>query len=289
MSVGYHEVCVKSALNKLKRKMPYQWDLNVYRGCQHGCRYCYALYSHQHYEDQNFYQDIHVKTNIVELLEKELKKNSWKQEIINFGGITDCYQPAEAKYEIMPDLLKLLIRYETPAIISTKSILPLRDFDLIRQLADKTYVNIAASVTTVDENLRKGLEPYCAPTKDRFDMLRAFSETNASIGVHMMPIIPYLTDSMDNQRALLEMAKSANASYVLPGVMYLRGVTRPYFMTYVKAHSPDVYKALVALYTRGGAGKPYKMSFYAAYNQLRDEIGLSDSYSKPIKEKLKEK
>ncbi len=71
MSIRYHEVCAKSALNKLRRKLPYQWDLNIYRGCQHGCRYCYALYTHQHYENQNFFQDIHIKTNIVDLLEIE--------------------------------------------------------------------------------------------------------------------------------------------------------------------------------------------------------------------------
>ena len=287
MSIRYHEVCAKSALNKLRRKLPYQWDLNIYRGCQHGCRYCYALYTHQHYENQNFFQDIHIKTNIVDLLEMELKKNSWKQEIINFGGVTDCYQPAEKKYELMPELFKLLIKYKTPAIISTKSVLPMRDFELIKDLSEITYVNIAASVTTLDEDMRKGLEPFCAPTADRFDMLKAFGETSASTGLHMMPIIPYLTDDMDNQNALLKSAKEAQVDYVLPGMMYLRGLTRPYFMTYVKDHYPDKHKALSALYTRGSAGKPYKSQFYEKFNDLRSSYGLSESYSKPIKEKLK--
>lgn len=287
MKVTYHQTCVKSALTKLKRKMPYGWDLNIYRGCQHGCRYCYAIYSHQYFENQNFYSDIHVKTNIVDVLEKELKKDSWNREIINIGGVTDCYQPAEKKYELMPEVLKLLIKYKTPAIISTKSTLPLRDFDLIEELAFMTYVNIAASVTTVDEEMRKGLEPFCAPTKERFEMLKAFSKTNASIGVHMMPIIPYLTDDMENQRALLELAKDAGADYVLAGMMYLRGVTRPYFMTYVKDHYPEAYAKLQKLYTRGGAGKPYKTEFYNKFNEIRDELGLSASYSKPIREKLK--
>lgn len=287
MTIKYHEICAKSALNKVKRKMPYEWDLNIYKGCQHGCRYCFALYTHQHYENQNFYSDIQVKTNIVDVLESELKKLSWNREIINIGGITDCYQPAEKKYELMPEVLKLLIKYKTPAIISTKSVLPMRDFDLIEELASMTYVNIAASVTTMDEPLRKGLEPFCAPTQERFDMLSAFSKTNASVGLHLMPIIPYLTDGMDNQKALLEQAKKANVDYVLPGMMYLRGVTRPYFMTYLKNHYPDIHKKLNELYTRGGAGKPYKTQFYNDFDVLRESYGLSNSYSKAIHDKLK--
>lgn len=287
MTVRFHEECAKSALNKLKRKMPYGWDLNIFRGCQHGCRYCYALYTHQHYEDQNFYSDIHVKTNIVDLLEAELKKDSWKREIINIGGVTDCYQPAEKKYELMPEVLKLLIKYKTPAIISTKSVLPMRDFELIEELASMTYVNIATSVTTMDETLRRGLEPVCAPTQERFNMLKEFSKTDASVGLHLMPIIPYLTAEMDNQKALLEQAKIANVDYVLPGMMYLRGVTRPYFMTYVKDHYPEIHKKLSDLYTRGGAGKPFKTQFYNDFNVLRESFGLSNSYSKPIHDKLR--
>lgn len=267
--------------------MPYGWDLNVYKGCQHGCRYCYALYTHQHYENQNFYADIHVKTNIVDLLESELKKASWNRDIINIGGVTDCYQAAEKKYELMPEILKLLIKYKTPAIISTKSVLAMRDYDLIEELSGITYVNIAASVTTMDEDLRKGLEPFCAPSQERFEMLKAFSETNASVGLHLMPIIPYLTDSMENQRQLLAAGKEAKVDYVLPGMMYLRGVTRPYFMTFVKDHYPEAYQKLSALYTRGGAGKPYKTAFYENFNNLRESYGLSNSYSKAIKEKLK--
>jgi len=286
VKVRYHEVCVKSALNPLKRKMPYQWDLNIYRGCQHGCKYCYAIYSHQYFENQNFFSDIHVKTNIVDVLEEQLKSPNWKREIINIGGVTDCYQPAEKKYELMPDILKLLIKYKTPAIISTKSTLPMRDYDLIAELADITYVNIAASVTTLDENLRKGLEPFCAPTEERFKMLKAFNETNACTGLHLMPIIPHLTDSRENHEAIMAMAKEAGVNYALPGVMYLRGVTRPYFMTFVKDNYPEKYELLKALYTRGGAGKQYKTAFYEMFNEIRDRHGISSSYSTPIKEKL---
>ncbi|MFZ2537550.1 MAG: radical SAM protein, partial [Oscillospiraceae bacterium] len=138
---NYKEITCESALNKLKRQIPYGWDLNIYRGCAHGCKYCYAMYSHKYLDSGGFFDDIYVKTNIVEQLEKELSAPSWKREIINIGGVTDSYQSAEATYKIMPEILKLLIKYKTPAIISTKSTLVLRDYDLIDELSQITYIN----------------------------------------------------------------------------------------------------------------------------------------------------
>ena len=109
------EMTCESALNKLKRKVPFGWDLNIYRGCSHACNYCYAIYSHQYLNSDGFYDDIFVKTNIVEQLEKELSSPSWKREVINIGGVTDSYQRAEETYQFMPRILKLLIKYKTPA------------------------------------------------------------------------------------------------------------------------------------------------------------------------------
>jgi len=117
-------------MNKLKRKLPYEWDLNIYKGCEHGCKYCYAMYTHNHLNGM-FDQDIYIKTNVVDVLEKELRKPSWDRSIINIGGVTDSYQPCERDQQIMPEILKLLIKYKTPCIISTKSDLVLRDYDLI--------------------------------------------------------------------------------------------------------------------------------------------------------------
>ena len=112
--MDYHEITCGSAVNKLKRKNPYGWDLNIYRGCEHGCKYCYAIYSHQYIDSDNFFDEIYVKTNVVEQLEKQLSAPSWKREVINIGGVTDSYQTAEATYKIMPDILRLLIKYKTP-------------------------------------------------------------------------------------------------------------------------------------------------------------------------------
>ncbi len=310
------EVQAASALHKLKRKIPYSWDLNIYRGCSHGCRYCYALYSHQYNQfgssnpgkgkthkpgmdataknitppeavDSGFFSDIYVKTNIVELLEKELSADSWKQEVVNIGGVTDSYQPAEANYRLMPEILKLLIKHKTPAIISPKSDLILRDYDLIDQLSQLTYINVASTITTMDENLRRIIEPGSAPSAARFAMLKEFRKTNASIGLHVMPILPLITDCEDNFDRLFFAAADCPVHYVLPGVLYLRGRTRPYYLKFIDDLFPELKERYSELYKKGGADKAYKTELYQVVNRLRDRYNLSGSYMTPMREKLK--
>ncbi len=283
----YTEITCESAMNHLKRRIPYSWDLNIYRGCGHGCKYCYAMYSHDYLGAENYFSDIFVKTNIVEQLEKELSSPKWKREIVNIGGITDSYQPAEEKYRLMPEILKLLIKYKTPAIISTKSDLILRDYDLIGELSKITYINVAATITTMDENIRKIIEPGGVESEKRFNMLKEFRKTNASIGLHVMPIIPYLTDSFENFDLLFSKAYDSDVHYVLPGTLYLRGKTRTVFFDFIKKELPHLYDDLAKLYKTGGADKEYKNSLYKTVNELREKYNLSSSYTKPMKEKLK--
>ena len=284
--VIFKEAIAKSALTKLKRKIPYGWDLNIYRGCQHGCRYCYAISSHQYLNSASFFSEIHIKTNIVDELEKELRSPDWKREVINLGGVTDSYQPAEADYQLMPEILRLLIKYRTPAIISTKSKLVLRDYDLIDQLSRITYINIAATVTTMDETLRAKLEPGSSSSLERFEFLKAFRETNASTGLHVMPIIPFITDNEANFESMFAMASQCQVHYFLPGTLYLRGATRKFFLDFIAKEFPEVYERLLRLYQTGGAGQEYKTVLYEMVNRLRDKYGLSSSYSKPMREKM---
>lgn len=284
--IAYKEIHCESALNPLKRKIPFGWDLNIYRGCSHACRYCYAIYSHSYLNSDGFFDDIHVKTNIVEKLEQELSSPKWKREVINIGGVTDSYQKAEATYQLMPEILKLLIKYKTPAIISTKSTLVLRDYDLINELSQITYINIAATITSMDENVRQKIEPGGAPSAERFAMLKQFRKTNASVGLHVMPIIPYLTDDRENFESLCANAKDSGAHYLLPGVLYLRGATRKVFFDFIQRDYPQLYPQLQALYKTGGAEKSYKDQLYLMVNELRSRYGISSSYSKPMKEKM---
>lgn len=282
----YIPMACASALNNLRRKSPYGWDLNIYRGCEHGCKYCFAMYSHDYLKDGRYFDHIYIKTNVVDQLEKELRAPSWKRDIVNIGGVCDSYQPIEAEYKFMPDILKLLIKYKTPAIISTKSDLILRDYDLIDRLSRITYINVAATITAMDESIRERLEPGGCTSVRRFDMLKTFRKTNASVGLHVMPVIPYLTDTEENLEALFACAKDSGVHYVLPGTLYLRGKTRPYFFNFIKTEYPQLFEKLSLLYKSGGADKDYKNDLYQMINRLRDKYALSASYTAQIKEKL---
>ncbi|MCC0764288.1 radical SAM protein [Clostridioides sp. ES-S-0006-03] len=285
--VKYIPINCETACNKLKRSIPYKWDLNIYRGCEHACKYCYAIYSHKYINSNNYFEDIYVKTNIVEMLEKQLSSNKWKREVINIGGVTDSYQPIEAEYKIMPEILNLLIKYKTPAIISTKSDLILRDYDLVDKLSRITYINIASTITTVDEKTQKLIEPNGVDSMRRFEMLKEFRKTNASVGLHIMPMIPYITDNFDNINSLFRYAKESNVHYVLSGTLYLRGITRGVFFDFIKKEFPDLFDKLSVLYSTGSANKEYKNQLYKMVNQLRNKYSLSSSYDKVMKEKLK--
>lgn len=285
---NYKEITCTVACNKLKRKIPFAWDLNIYRGCEHGCKYCYAIYSHDYLPDGSgqYFNDIYVKTNVVEQLEKQLGSPSWKPEVVNIGGVTDSYQPAEEQYKLMPDILRLMIKHKTPCIISTKSDLILRDYDLIDELSRITYINVAATITCMDEDIRRKIEPGGVTSMKRFAMLKEFSKTNASTGLHFMPIIPYLTDTRENVEGLYANAKDSCVGYVLPGVMYLRGKTRKMFFDFVAKEFSDLYEPLTILYKTGGAGSSYKENLYKMVNELKAKYGLSGSYSRLMKEKM---
>lgn len=286
--MNYKEIQCKTACNKLKRNIPYSWDLNIYRGCEHSCQYCYALYSHTYLDDEEFFRDIYVKANIVEVLEKQLSSSTWKREVVNLGGVTDSYQNAEAVYQLMPEILKLFIKYQTPCIISTKSDLILRDYDLIDELSHITYVNVALTITTMDETIRKKIEPGGADSLKRFAMLKEFSNTNASTGLHVMPIIPFLTDTHKNIESLYSCAHDSKVSYVLPGTLYLKGKTRNVFFEFVQKEYPHIYKQLKDLYHTGGAPREYKNELYKMVNDIRKKYGLSSSYRSSMKEKMKQ-
>jgi len=272
--ISNNKMDVKSALTKLKRKVP-------------GCQYCYAMYSHQYLGNDRFFNDIYVKENVVEQLEKELSSDNWKREIINIGGVTDSYQPVEAHYRLMPQILKLLIKYRTPAIISTKSKLILRDYDLIDELSRITYVNVAATITTMDEAVREKIEPGGSKSLERFGVLKEFRKTNASTGLHVMPIIPYITDSEENFDKMFACAAECGVHYVLPGTLYLRGTTYKNFMSFIEKEFGEVQMDFKKLYKTGGADKDYKTTLYEMVNRLRDKYCLSSSYTKPMKEKLR--
>jgi DNA repair photolyase len=301
----FEEIKVKKALNRINKSsgitLPFHWDLNIYRGCEHCCHYCYAMYSHRYLvkegnsfpgkqspegEDCAFFQKIYVKTNVAEALEKQIGARSWRKEVINIGGVCDSYQPAEAKYGLMRKVLALMIKYRNPVTISTKSDLVLRDFDLLTELAKLTYVNIAVTVTTIDENLSALLEPLASPPEKRFSVLRAFKDTAAVTGLHMMPILPFLTDSPQNIERIFSLAAEYEVNYALPGVLNLRGETRKHFFDFLELNFPELADPYRKLYAKGGTDRTYKAELYGMLSSFMEEYYLSGDYMKPMQAKL---
>ena len=189
--------------------------------------------------------------------------------MINLGGVTDNYQAAEAHYKLMPEIRKLLIKYKTPATISTKSDLILRDIELIDQLSHLVPVNIALTITTTDQKIQKLIEPNASSPQRRFAALKAFSQTGTTRGVHLMPIIPYLTDSQANIESIYANAKDAKVHYLLPGMMHLRSQTRTMFFSFIKQELPHLYEKYAKLYQTSSANTKYKDSFYQMLNIIR--------------------
>ncbi|AKB52289.1 Radical SAM domain protein [Methanosarcina barkeri str. Wiesmoor] len=308
----FEEIKVKKALNRINKSssnLPFHWDLNIYRGCEHGCNYCYAMYSHSYLEEKKkfaytdpgfgreicssvadkkcaFFKTIYVKTNVAEALEKQLAARSWKKEVINIGGVCDSYQPVEAKYRLMREVLTLMIKYRNPVTISTKSDLILRDYDLLSELAELTSVNIAVTVTTVDEKLSALLEPLASSPEKRFSVLRAFKNTSAITGIHMMPILPFLTDNPQNLEQIMSLAAECNVEYALPGVLNLRGETRKHFFGFLELNFPELADPYRKLYAKGGVDIAYKAKLYGILSSLMERYHLSGDCMKPMQAKL---
>jgi len=279
--VNLKEIAVSRTLHPLKhRGLPYKYDLNVYRGCSHGCRYCYARKSHKYLNSTNFTDDIFIKTNILECLEQEILSPKWKKDIINIGGVCDSYQKVESNQKRMRDILKLMIKYKNPVIISTKSDLILRDLDLIDKLASLTYVNIAVCITEIDHNISDLIEPGASEPKKRLKVLKELKKTLAYSALHFMPIIPFISDNKKKLTTMVQWAAQSEVDYMLSGVLYLTGQIRPRFLSFIKQCFPNYYESYNRLYKKGSADKEYKTKIHTLLKQLRDRYKVNNSYTK---------
>lgn len=278
--MGLVKMDVQQALHKLnKRGLPYQYDLNIYRGCTHGCKYCYAFQSQSYLRDRGQEEDVFVKANIVEVLERELASPTWKKEIINIGGVCDSYQPCEASYQLMPAILRLMIKYKNPIIISTKSNLILRDLELIDELASHTYVNIPVCITSVNPEISQKVEPGASSPEERFRTLKELGHTRAYTGLHVMPILPLLADDRETLETLARWAHEADVSYMLTGILYLTGGIRKRYLSFIEKEFPEYYDVYVALYPKGSANQEYKGRIHTLFDEMKRKYQVNTSYA----------
>lgn len=267
------EITVKTALHYHDTKFASNYDLNIYRGCEHRCKYCFAQYSHK-YLESDFFNDIYVKINVAEILDKELTKKTWKHDLINISGVCDCYQPIEKKYKIMPKVLEVLIKHKNPVFILTKSDLIARDYELIKELSDMTQVCISTTITTLDEDIRKKLEPNTCSSIDRLKMLSKFVGLNCKTNVMLMPIIPYLTDSRRNLEGIYRLCYETGIEHIIPAPLHLRGSLKRYFYSFLQKEFPDTFDKIVKLYDTAYVKKEYSKKLNKFLFNLKKKYGI---------------
>lgn len=237
----YIEVFPKSIISKNNSPdIGFNYSINPYQGCEHGCVYCYARNSHEYWgysAGRDFEKNILIKKNAPELLEKAFGSRSYKPEIIVVSGNTDCYQPAERKFELTRQLLKTCLRHRHPVGLITKNSLILRDLDILTALNNLGLLRITISITSLDESLRRVLEPRTASVKQRLKTVQVLSENGIHVNVNMAPIIPGL-----NNHEVFDLVKEVAAqgaktvSYIM---VRLNGQIADIFEKWVCEKYPD--------------------------------------------------
>ncbi|MCK5148816.1 radical SAM protein [bacterium] len=272
------ELTAKSMLHYHEQTFATNWDANIYRGCEHNCRYCFAQYSHRYLDTANFFKDIFVKSNAPEILTRELNRRLWKKYPVNVCGVSDCYQPQEAGYKIMPDVIRSFITTKNPLVITTKSTLILRDIALLKELNELVDVSIVISVSTLDEEKRLLIEPNAAPTLERMKMLRQFTEIGCKTAVLFMPIIPCISDDQKNLNEIFKITKEYNLGPINAWPLHLRGKTRSVFFAFLKDHFPELLSDYRILYENGSVSDEYRNMLHKKIRDLREKYQLYSIY-----------
>ncbi len=257
------EVEAKSILNRVAG-MPFAWSVNPYRGCIHGCVFCYARRSHGYLEDDGvgrWSSRLYAKVNAAAVLRAELAKRTWRRETVSIGTVTDPYQPIESRYRLTRAILETLRDAETPVRIVTRSPLIVRDLDILRDLAQRAGAHVSVSIATMDAALAREIEPTVAPPLRRLQAVRALAGAGIDVSVALAPILPQITDAPEQIESVIAAAHEAGARHVWHGALHLHDVTRDAFFQFLRKTRPH----LIARYAQLYRGK------YAP-RAVRDEI-----------------
>ena len=273
----YQEVTCRSALNPVKG-MPFNWTLNPYRGCTHGCHYCFA----RRYQTQlelnagdDFASVIFVKTNFVQVLRRELDKPSWAKENIGFGTATDPYQPIEGTYKISRGVLEALRDAATPVGIVTKGPMIVRDTDILQDLSKRTTCRVHISIPTVDEDAWEKLEPGVAHPTQRLRAVRALVDAGIDCGVLMAPIVPGFSTQPAKMERTIKAIADSGARSIGAMVMHLEGGTRDHFMAMLNREFPEMVAKYEQLYASKYVPKDYDRKVQEVVSLMRARYGIA--------------
>ena len=257
MTARYELMSSRAALNRVEN-MPFRWSLNPYRGCRHGCVYCYARTTHGYFglnPGRDFEEIIFVKTDLAAALRRDLARPGWRFESIAIGTATDPYQPAEGTFKITRACLEILAAAANPCSVTTKGTLLVRDIDIMQELAGTTRFAIYLSLITLDLDLWRRLEPGAPPPASRLRVLDRLRAAGIPTSVFLAPIVPGLTDRPEQLSAVIRAAADHGATGVHPGVLRLAPGIKEWFLEYLQRDYPQ----LAASYERGyrwGANPP---------------------------------
>jgi DNA repair photolyase len=253
--VAYFALPVRSALNRESSgNKPFFWTLNPYRGCEFGCKYCYARYTHEFMEKWDgldFERKIYAKVGSPELLRAELRRAQDKGLPIALGSATDPFQPAEKQFGITRRLLAAFAEFEGLRLsIITKSALVTRDLDLLKLISRRHRFSIHVTVTTTDEHLARLLEPKAPPPARRLEAVKKLVSDGIYAGVNVMPIMPEINDSPTALEDLARQAAAAGARFMHGNALYLMPAALMQFMPFLEKEFPHLVRLYRKLYAR---------------------------------------
>jgi len=276
--VQYFEIAARSILNRTKPNMPFQWTINPYRGCEFGCKYCYARYTHEFMEmaPTDFEDKIYAKSAAALLLKQELRKVG-PTEHIALGTATDPYQPAERRFARTRGILEVFARESGRYLgITTKSDLVTRDIDLLCEIARRNVLGVNLTITTLDEKLARLLEPRAPRPALRLKAVELLSRAGIRTAVFPNPIMPGLTDSERSLDRLAKAARDHGAQSFGGGVLFLMPSAQAVFLPFLEEHFPQLAPRYRAQFDQSAyLDKAYKDELRARVERIRDRYGLA--------------
>lgn len=222
--------------------MPFRWSLNPYMGCAHQCTFCYVRHFEQRADrpsDDSYGRSIRVKTNVAEVLRRQLARPTWQRETVSIGAATDPYQPAEGRFKLTRACLVELAAARTPFSIITRGPLIVRDLDVLQEATSRAEVSVYFSIPTLDERVWRTTEPGTAPPRSRLEAIRRLSEAGIEVGVGMTPILPGLSDRPEQLEEVVREARAAGARSIWANVVYLKPGTREHFLEALAEDWPE--------------------------------------------------
>ena len=252
MNVEYREEPCRSALNRVQG-MGFGWSLNPYMGCVHRCTFCYVRAFERRADrpsDDRYGASIRVKTNIADVLRRELARPSWQREDVVIGAATDPYQPAEGRYRLTRACIEVLGAAATPIQIITRGPMIVRDADVLAAAAKRAKVQVMFSIPTLDVEIWRRTEPGTAPPHQRLRALTELVEAGIKVGVGMAPILPGISDKPDLLADVVRAARGAGATGIWANVLHLRPGTKEHFLAALERDWPELLPEYERLYSR---------------------------------------